>query len=156
MIPVLLLLAASTPLPKPVSKPLPAITPCEVVTSDEVRRIFKHPFANGTGDASVCEYSALEQQVVAIKIQHSIAKIDVWREMITLRKAFPEGRMRDAGNLGPRAFFLDLPGIGTQLFVIRGDHDFLMVSVMGLGEPKRVAPRAKMVAKKALERLPSL
>jgi hypothetical protein len=46
--------------------------------------------------------------------------------------------------------------MGTQLFVIRGDHDFLMITVLGLGEPKRVAPAAAQIAKKALDRLPSV
>jgi hypothetical protein len=156
MIPALLFLAASTPLPKPVTKPLVTLSPCGLVTAAEVRQIFKRPFVKGNEDASACEFSVLEQQVVAIKMQHSTSKIDVEAEMITLRKAFPDARMRDANDLGNRAFFLDLPGIGTQLFIIRGDHDFLMVSVMGLGEAKRVAPGAKLVARKALERLPTV
>jgi hypothetical protein len=153
---LLFLLAASTPAPKPVMKPLAAIGACDVVTNSEVRAAFKRPFAKGSGDASSCEYVALDQQVVAIKMQHSIQKLDVAAEMLTLRKAFPEGRMRDAKGFSSPAFFMDLPGIGTQLFVIRGGHDFLLVSVMGIGEPKKVAAGAMHVAKIALERLPSV
>jgi hypothetical protein len=153
---LLIFLVASTTPPKLSLKPLTAMSPCEVVTNLEVRQAFKHPFAKGTGDASSCEYSALDQQVVAIKLHHSTHKIDVQAEMLTLRKAFPDARMRDATGFANPAFFLDHPGIGTQLFVIRGEHDFLLVSVMGLGEAKRVAPGAKQIAKKALERLPTL
>jgi len=153
---LMILLAASTPPPKAVAKPLSAISPCEVVTNSEVQQVFKRPFAKGAPDGSSCEYTALEQQVVAIKLQHSAARLDVQAEMLSLRKAFPDARMRDVTGFGGPAFFLDLPGIGTQLFVIRGDHDFLLVSVMGLGEAKRVAPGARQIAKKALERLPSI
>ncbi len=153
---LLFLLAASTPAPKPPVKPLTTIAPCEIVTNADVRHAFKRPFAKGSGDASSCEYAALDQQVVAIKMQHSIAPLDVRAEMLTLRKAFPEARMRDAKGFSGPAFFLDLPGVGTQLFVIRGGHDFLLVSVMGLGEAKKVAPAAMQVAKIALDRLPSV
>src|SRR5437660_1527109 len=93
---LLLLLAASTPASRPVMKPLARVAPCDIVTNSEVRAAFKHPFAKGSGDASSCEYSALDQQVVAIKMQHSIPELDVAAEMLTLRKAFPEGRLRDA------------------------------------------------------------
>ena len=89
-------------------------------------------------------------------MQHSSAKIDPQAEMLTLRKAFPEGRLRDAKGFSTPAFFLDLPGIGTQLFVIRGDHDFLLVAVMGLGEAKKVSTPARQIAKVALDRLPSV
>lgn len=154
---LLLVLAASTPSMKPAPKPFAPLAPCEVVTNAEVRAAFKRPFAKGSGDASSCEYAAaLDQQVVAIKLEHSIGKLDLGAEILTLRKAFPEARVRDAKKFPCRAFFLDLPGIGTQLFVIRGEHDFLLVSVMGLGEPKKVAPGAADVARKALGRLPTV
>jgi|GEM_PF-3095791 hypothetical protein len=151
-----LFLAASTPPPKPVSKPLVPISMCDIVTHSEVQQAFKRPFAKGAEDRTACEYTALDQQVVAIKTQHSNAKIDARAEMLTLRKAFPEGRMRDAKGLPGTAFFLDLPGIGTQLFVIRGDHDFLLVSVMGLGDAKKVAKATAQIAHLALDRLPSV
>lgn len=153
---VLIFLAASTPPPKALPKGPSRILPCELVTNLEVRRAFKRPFASGVADATSCEYTALEQQVVAIKMQHSAARINVQAEMVTLRKAFPDARLRDAAGLGGPAFFLDLPGIGTQLFVIRGDHDFLLISVMGLGEAKRVAGGARQIARIALDRLPSV
>jgi len=153
---LLLFLAASTPPPKPVAKLVAALSPCEIVTNLEVRKAFKRPFAKGAADGSSCEYAALEQQVVAIKMHHSINKIDVQAEMLTLRKAFPDARMRDAKKFPGPAFFLDHPGVGTQLFIIRGEHDFLLVSVMGLGEAKRVAPAAAQIAKIALDRLPAV
>ena len=157
MIAVFLLLAASTPLPKPVAtKALPAIAPCQVVTHQDVQQAFKRPFAKGTEDSNACEYAALGEQVVAIKMQHSATKLDVQAEQLTLRKAFPEARMRDVAGFGAPAFFLDLPGIGTQLFVIRGDHDFLLVSVMGLGEGKKLTNPTRQIAKVALVRLPSV
>ena len=161
MIAVFLLLAASTPPPSVESKPavvkrLTAVAPCQVVTHQEVQQAFKRPFAKGSEDPNACEYTAIGEQVVAIKMQHSAAKLDLQAEQLTLRKAFPEARVRDAVGLGSAAFFLDLPGIGTQLFVIRGEHDFLLVSVMGLGEAKKVANPARAIAKLALDRLPTV
>lgn len=153
---LLFLLAASTPAPKPVMKPLAPIAACEIVTNAEVRAVFKRPFAKGAGDASSCEYGALEEQIVAIRMQHVIRKLDVAAEMLTLRKALPMARLRDAKGFSTPAFFMDLPGAGTQLFVIRGDHDFLLVTVLGIGEGKKVGPGAAHLAKIALTRLPSV
>jgi len=147
---------ASSSLPKPALKPPTAIAPCQVVAHQEVQQAFKRMFAKGTEDANSCEYTAIGDQTVAIKMQHSARKLDVQAEMLTLRKAFPEARMRDAAGLGTAAFFLDLPGIGTQLFVIRGDHDFLLVSVMGLGEAKKISNPTRQIAKLALDRLPTV
>jgi len=152
----LLFLAASTPSPKSPSRPLAAMSPCEIVTASEVRQALKRPLTKGNQDKISCEYTGVDQQVVAIKLQHSIPRLDVQAEMITLRKAFPDARLRDAKGFTNRAFFLDLPGVGTQLFVIRGEHDFLLVAVMGLGEAKRVSTPAVQIAKRALDRLPSV
>ena len=153
---VLLAFGASTPPPKPVLKAPAPLAPCQIVTHEEVQQAFRRPFAKGSEDSNACEYSALDQQVVAIRMQHSIPKLDVRAEMLTLRKAFPAARMRDAAGFTNPAFFLDLPGIGTQLFVIRGQHDFLLVSVMGLGEAKKVSNGARQVAIRALNRLPTV
>jgi hypothetical protein len=150
------LLAASTPPPRLAPKPLPALNVCEIVTKDEVEKAFKRRFGSVMPDAFACEFSVLEHEVVAIKMQHSPAKIDVRAEMLTLRKAFPGARMRDASGFASPAFYLDFPGIGTQLFVVRGEHDFLLVTVLGLGDPKKVASGAKQIAKRALDRLPTI
>ena len=109
MLPILFFLAASTPPPRAVVKKSSPLTPCEVVTNFEVQQAFKRPFAKGSEDGSSCEFTALEQQVVAVKMQHSIAKIDVQAEMLTLRKAFPDARLRDAKGFASTAFFLDHP-----------------------------------------------
>lgn len=156
---VYVLLASSTPPPKPAVKPFTDFGLCQVITQDDVEAAFRRRFGRGAeekipGSAS-CEYMAGEREVVAIKTQHSIARIDLDAEILTLRKAFPDGRVRRAPAVSGRAFFLDLPGVGTQLFVIRGERDFLLVSVMGMGEAKRVAPGASRIARKALERLPA-
>lgn len=74
-------------------------------------------------------------------------------EIAGLKASIPESVIRKARGLGKRAFFLDIPGAGTQLYVINGDSDFLMVSVLGFGEAAQVSPAAESLARKALGRL---
>jgi hypothetical protein len=153
---VVLAWTAATTAPPKTARLETSLAACQMVTHEEVQRAFRRPFSKGSEELTACEYAALDQQLVAIKMQHTAAKLDVDREMLTLRKAYPEARMRDAAGFAHPAFFLDFPGIGTQLFVIRGEHDFLLVSVMGLGDAKKVSAPAREIARRALSRLPSV
>jgi hypothetical protein len=55
--------------------------------------------------------------------------------------------------LGGVAFFLDIAGAGTQLHFIRGDRDYLMVSILGFGDAGAVSAAAEEIARAALARL---
>jgi hypothetical protein len=48
---------------------------------------------------------------------------------------------------------LEIGDSGAQVHVIRGEHDYLMVSVLGLGNAARVAEIAEALASKALARI---
>ena len=61
--------------------------------------------------------------------------------------------MRDAPSFGAQAFFVDVPGAGTQLHVIRGGREHVMVSVLGFGEAAQVSAAAERIARKVLGRL---
>jgi hypothetical protein len=101
---------------------------------------------------STCSYSR-QHGLVSITLQRLQKKLNIEAEIAALKASIPDSTIRGADGLGERAFFLDMPGAGTQLYVIHGDSDFLMVSVLGFGEASRVSPAAESLARKALGRL---
>lgn len=108
---------------------------------------------HGTGPGqSTCDYTAGDGEVT-IALVHSADKLDADEEIRQLKKILPKGAVREAEGVGVRAFFLDIPYAGAQLHVLRGDHDYLMVSVLGLGGPAQVSGAAVQIARKALDRL---
>ena len=48
--------------------------------------------------------------------------------------------------------WLDLPDAGTQVFVIDGEHRYLLVSILGFGDPARVSKAAERLAREAFKR----
>ena len=63
------------------------------------------------------------------------------------------GRVRAAGGRFAAAFFFDIPRVGSQLHVLTGERQHLMVSVCGFGEPAEAAVAAERIARKAIRRL---
>jgi hypothetical protein len=104
------------------------------------------------GSASTCGY-ARRRGRVSVTLQRLQGKLDLEAEMASLKASVPGATIREAPGLGTRAFFLDIPGAGTQLYVIRGDSDFLMISVLGFGEAAQTWPAADAMARAALGRL---
>ncbi len=100
---------------------------------------------------SSCDYAAGNGQVT-VTLQRLAAKLDLPFEMKGLKAVAPKGRVREAAGMGTVAFFLDIPGAGTQLHVLRGERDYVMVSVLGFGEPEEVAAAAEAMARNALAR----
>ena len=101
---------------------------------------------------STCDYAS-EKGQVTVTVHHSTAKLDVAAEVAALKAAIPEAKLRDAPGLGVRAFFLDIPGAGTQLHNPCSDSDYLMISVLGFGNPADVAAQTEKLARRALARL---
>ena len=54
---------------------------------------------------------------------------------------------------GADTFFLDLPGSGTLRYAIRGGGTYVLIAVLGFGEPADVSPTATALARTALSRL---
>lgn len=104
------------------------------------------------GLASTCDYSRRHGQV-SVTVQSLQQKLNLEPEIAALKESFPDSAIREATGLGARAFFLDIPGAGTQLYVIQGDSNFLMVSILGFGEAAQVSPAAEALARKALGRI---
>ncbi|MGA3025341.1 MAG: hypothetical protein ABSF98_11255 [Bryobacteraceae bacterium] len=158
LLPLLFLVFSHSPSAAP-AKPafaLRAETACSAATKADVEEALGHSVANGkesrTDAGSVCSYVGAGGEVTVL-IQHASAKLDVPEEIRNLKASFPNATMREAPGIGKRAVFLDMPDIGTQLHVIRGDYDYLMISVLGFGDASRVAPAVEKIARKALDRL---
>ena len=155
-LPILLALAGSTP-PKTM-KPattLKTLTACVAATQADVEEALGRTLARGKEQTdavqSSCDYAAGDGQVT-VTIRKSGVKLDIPAQIADLKAAMPEGRIRELPGVGRQAFFMDLAGAGTQLHVIRGDGDYVLVSVLGLGEPEDVAKMAEKIARKVLDR----
>lgn len=135
--------------PKPVSA-------CVAVTRADIQEALGQSVAKGeeqTDDLeSTCDYAGAYGQVT-ITIRRLAEKLNIPAEKENLVKTIPESKVRDVEGIGTRAFFLDITGAGTQLHVIRGDHEYLLVSVLGFGDAEQVSAAAKRIARKALDRL---
>ncbi len=136
--------------------PLKGLTACAAVTRAEVEEALGQAVGRGreetAGMESSCDYAAGNGQVT-VTLQRLAAKLDLPFEMRSLKAVAPEGRVREAAGVGTLAFFLDIPGAGTQLHVLRGEREYLMVSVLGFGEAEHVAAAAEAMARKALGRM---
>jgi hypothetical protein len=156
-LPLLLLLSSHSPSALPV-RPLElrAETACGAATRADVEEALGRTVANGresrSDGGSVCSYVGAGGEVT-ITLQHAAAKLDIPEEIRNLQASYPTATMREAPGIGKRAVFLDMPDIGTQLHVIRSDHDYLMISILGFGDAARVAPAVEKIARKALDRL---
>jgi len=131
-------------------------TACSAATKADIEEALGHTVANGqesrTDTGTSCNYVGAGGEVTVL-VQHASVKLNIPEEIRNLKESFPNAKMREAPGIGKRAVFLDLPDIGTQLHVIRNDHDYLMISVLGFGDPARVAPAVEKIARKALDRL---
>jgi len=157
--PLAFLLAATSHTPNAVPPPASALkthSACTAVTKADIEAALGRPVSGGVehrGDAqSTCDYEGGDGEVT-IALIHSSDKLDADAEIADLKKLLPEGVVRDATGFGARAFFVDIPSAGTQLHVLRGDHDYLMVSVLGFGGPAQVSDAVMGIARKALDRL---
>ena len=129
---------------------------CAVVTKADVVQVLGMAIEKGEEQVeestSTCNY-ARREGLVSVMVQRAKRKLNVEAEIAALKASIPDSAVRKVTGLGARAFFLDIPGAGTQLYVIHGESDFLMVSVLGFGEASQVSPAAKTLARKALGRL---
>lgn len=157
--PLAFLLAAATHTPNQAPPPvlaLKTLSACTAVTKSEIEAALGRPVSGGVehkGDGqSTCDYEGGDGQIT-IALIHSNDKLNADVEIADLKKLLPKGVVRDAVGLGARAFFVDIPNAGSQLHVLRGEHDYLMVSVLGFGGPGQISDTVMRIASKALERL---
>jgi hypothetical protein len=129
---------------------------CSAVTPADLEHALGRRFGRGQeesrGGESTCDYGAGKGQV-SITIQRLAAKVDVGAEVESLKKSIPDSSVRMISGLVGTALFLDIAGAGTQLHVIRGDRDYVMVSILGFGDASVVSAAAEEIARTALARL---
>jgi hypothetical protein len=90
---------------------------------------------------------------VSITIQRLTARVDIAAEIESLKASIPESTVRMISGLGSTAFYLDIAGAGTQLHAIRDDRDYVMVSILGLGDAAAVSTAAERLVRAALGRI---
>jgi hypothetical protein len=131
------------------------LTACALVTRTDVEQAIGRPVDSGheetDGPASTCDYAGAGG-LVSITVQRLAAKPDRAVEIASLKKEMPDGAERAARGFAD-AFFWDLPGAGTQLHVLNGDREHVMVSILGFGEAPAVASAAERIARRAISRL---
>jgi hypothetical protein len=156
-LPLMVMFSATGPVPrapKPVTL-LPVINACDVVTKPDVEEALgRHMLEAGWQVRSTrerCDYQA-EGGQVTIRLEHSSAVLDPKTEFSALKKTFPGSHARELAGLGVPAMLLDLPDAGTQVFIIDGEHRYLLVSILGFGDPARVSKAAEQLAREAFKR----
>jgi hypothetical protein len=140
----------------PPASPLKTESACTVVTKAEIEAALGRTVSMGVehkrAAQSICDYTEGDG-AITIALVHSDEKLDAEAEITELKELLPQGALRETAGAGKRAYFLDIPHAGTQLHVLRGEHDYVMVSVLGFGGPAQVSEAAMRIARIALDRL---
>jgi len=135
---------------------LKTVTACETISAGEIAQALGVRIGTAKeerdGEGSTCEFRSGGGHVT-IALRHSPAKLDVDAEIETIRAALPHARLRDVNGIGTRAFFFDMDTAGTQLNVLRGEHDCLLVSMVGFGDAEQVSGAVEKIARLAIGRL---
>lgn len=133
----------------------PVLNACDVVTRPQVEEALgRHILEAGWTVHSTharCEYQAQGGQI-SIRLENSATPLDPKAEFEALMKTFPGSHTRLLTGLGAPAILLDLPDAGTQVFVIDGEHRYLLVSILGFGDADRVSKAAERLAREAFKR----
>jgi hypothetical protein len=155
-LPLLLGLATDSrqaPTRKP--EPVRVLGACGTVTRADVERALGRQVSAGKeepeGAGSTCHYSG-GKGMVTVTVQRLTAKLNMAFEIASLKDEIPESRVREVAGIGTAAFFLDIADYGTQLHVVRGETEYLLVSVLGFGDAPQVSAAAEMMVRRGLER----
>jgi hypothetical protein len=129
---------------------------CSAVTAADMQHALGRRFGPGQetslGSDSTCDYGA-GNGLVSITVMRLREKLDIPAEIESMKKTLEGSSVRMVSGLGGTAFFLDIAGAGTQLHVIRNDRDYVMVSILGFGDPSAVSAAAERLARAALGRI---
>lgn len=132
------------------------VTACAAVTRSDVEGTLRRTVAAGAEEkdtgGSTCDYST-SAGTVTVVVRHLSRKLNLAEEINSMKAAFPNAELRDVAGVGTKAVLLDLGSSGAQVHVVRGDFDYLLVSVLGFGDASRVSGAAIQLARKAASRL---
>ncbi len=135
---------------------LKTVTACETISAEEVAQAAGVRVGNAQEESdsagSTCEFASGGGHVT-VALRHSPAKLDVDGEIKSIHVSLPHAKLRDVNGIGTRAFFFDMDTAGTQLNVLRGDHDYLLVSMLGFGDAEHVSGAVVKIARLAIGRL---
>jgi hypothetical protein len=101
-------------------------------------------------EADRCKHRS-EGGEVAVRVEHWDTALDAGREFAALKGAFPEAKARELEGLSGPALWLEIPDAGTEVFIIPDTHHYVMVSVLGWGQPREVSKIAEQLARTAME-----
>ena len=131
-------------------------TACELITRAGVQQALGRVVANGVGTSqsvreSGCEFAAREGQVT-ISLQHLDVKPEMEAELNNLQKALPGAAVCRLTGFGERAevWLVGLGDAGVQIHMIFGERDYVMVSLLGLGEAGLVSDSARSISHQVL------
>jgi hypothetical protein len=149
--------AASSPAgPSQQLAPVKTLSACSAVTPADLERAFGLTFGRGQEEThateSTCDYASGHGQV-SITIQRLARKLDMPKEIEAMKQTIEGSSVRLAEGIGTTAFYLDIPSAGTQLHVIIGERNYLMVSVLGFGDASTVSAATEKLTHAALGRL---
>jgi len=134
--------------------PTHQLTACSIVTRADVEQAIGLRVGDGIeeiqGETSTCDYGT-KTGLISITIQKLTNKPDLKKEIFALTKEIPEGAARNAPGF-PEAFYLDIPDAGTQLHIVNGGFQHLMISILGFGDASKVSGVAAQIARKAMRR----
>ncbi|MGA2600717.1 MAG: hypothetical protein ABSH09_27440 [Bryobacteraceae bacterium] len=135
---------------------LKTVTACETISAAEIAQAIGIRVGNAKEErdsaGSTCEFRSGGGHVT-VALRHSPAKLDVDSEIENIHAALPHAKLRDVNGIGTRAFFFDMDTAGTQLNVLRGEHDCLLVSMLGFGDAEQVSEAVEKIARLAIGRL---
>ncbi len=130
-----------------------ALGACTAVTAEDLQRTLGISFRRGqessSGKQSTCDYAVGNGQV-SVTIQRLDGAIDIAAEIEAMKAEIPGATVR---RVGEASFFVEIPGAGVQLHVVRGERDYVMVSILGLGDAAAVGGAAERLAGAAVGRL---
>lgn len=151
------LLAGTTAPPAAPAKPVSSqiLTACAAVTRADVEELLGRQVGRGQEEmqpqGSTCDYTGTHG-MVSISVQRLPGSVDLDADLQAMRAALPGSTLRNITGFGVPAFFLDIPGGGTQLHILQAPQRHLMISVLGFGEASAVSPAAERIARRTLAR----
>ncbi len=153
---LLLLFSSTTGAPSVTPAPqLRPLTLCSAISQSQVELAVGRKLEAAAPEysrlTSTCDYTSNET-AVRIAVQHLIEPLDLATEIATLKAAFPGSVLAAVEGLGTRAMVLSIPDAGIQLHVLRGDREYLLVSVMGAGNAQHTFEAAAEIARALLRR----
>jgi hypothetical protein len=147
--------AAAAGYPVPAAKPIGiALSACVAVSPADVKAALGRRVAAAGEESqpgtSTCDYTTTRGRVT-VTLQRLAGPVDIAVESAALEHEIEGAKARPIDGIADAAFFLDIPGAGTQLHVIR-NRVYLMVSVLGFGNSPHVSDVAERLVRIALSR----